>query len=64
MDKMRLFIFIRLIKKLWGWKKKSPVRKGGNHEMIPFAFAIIEAKTKTLATDDLNNIKSRKWTFI
>lgn len=59
------------LKGVYGGQLLSAVGKDGNNQMIPIAFAIVEAETKdswtwflNLLMEDLNRIETKKWAFI
>jgi hypothetical protein len=59
------------LKGTYGGQLLSAVGKDGNNQMMPIAFAIVEAETKeswawfiNILMEDLNSIHYRKWSFI
>jgi len=59
------------LKGRYGGQLLTVMGKDGNNQMIPIAFAIVEAETKdswswftNLLLEDLNKIQYRKWSFI
>jgi len=59
------------LKGRYGGHLLSVVGKDGNNQMIPIAFAVVEAETKEswdwfmeLLLSDLNGIEFKRWSFI
>jgi len=59
------------LKGRYGVQLLTAVGKDGNNQMIPIAFAIVEAETRdswswftNLLLEDLNKIQHRRWSFI
>lgn len=59
------------LKGIYGGQLLAAVGKDGNNQMLPIAFAVVEAETRDswawfveLLLEDLNSIQPNKWSFI